>query len=151
MTTAAARAMVTLSLACACCRHEFEAQFRSLRAFKEQNSASELACPNCGDIRRKRRKILPLPADAEPRPPRTAEWLLYVILPASYREYLPGDLEEEFKEIIVPKFGRKSAKFWYYGQVIRSISPIFRRGMGKIISAVTFGSLANWVIRRLGI
>lgn len=55
------------------------------------------------------------------RPHRFAEKMLYLFLPKGQREHIPGDLEEEFKEVILPKFGRSYAQFWYWSQVLRSI------------------------------
>lgn len=54
-------------------------------------------------------------------PPLTADKVLYFFLPKDAREHIPGDLEEELNTIILPKFGVKYARQWYWGQVLQSI------------------------------
>ena len=53
--------------------------------------------------------------------PKLGEFILYLVLPKVDREHVPGDLEEEFRTTIVPKFGPAKARLWYWWQVIRSI------------------------------
>jgi len=55
------------------------------------------------------------------KPYRFAEKMLYLFLPKKQREHVPGDLEEEFTTIILPKFGPRFAMRWYWFQVIRTI------------------------------
>ena len=61
---------------------------------------------------------------SESSPPKNAEYLLYLLLPKSERDYIPGDLIEEYNTIIQPKFGKRRAMLWYWKQVISSIGPI---------------------------
>lgn len=56
------------------------------------------------------------------RPPNNANKLLFLFLPPKARESVPGDLEEEFNEIILPRFGHRYARSWYWFQVLRSIA-----------------------------
>jgi hypothetical protein len=55
-------------------------------------------------------------------PPSLAEKFLYVFLTAEQRKHVPGDLSEEFHDIILPKFGAKYARRWFWFQTVRSIA-----------------------------
>jgi hypothetical protein len=57
-----------------------------------------------------------------PVPPHYAEWLLFLFLTADQRKHVPGDLSEEFHDIILPKFGAKRARRWFWFQTARSIA-----------------------------
>jgi predicted permease len=54
------------------------------------------------------------------RPPRLARWLLDRLLPAPAREYVIGDLDEEYARHRVP-LGRLRARRWYWSHAVRSI------------------------------
>ena len=71
--------------------------------------------------------------------PKLGEFLLYLFLSKEQRESLPGDLEEEFITVIVPKFGLRQAKLWYWSQVLRSIGPLLTRQVVKLVSL-------SWVV-----
>lgn len=78
------------------------------------------------------------------RPPQLGEFALYMILSKEDREYLIGDLEEEFVKVQA-KFGTKKARVWYYKQVLTSAWPMIRK-------ALRFGLLAwigEWFRRRI--
>ena len=84
-------------------------------------------------------------------PPGYAERLMYLVLPAEQRECVPGDLEEEFRTIVVPKFGLKYARIWHWWQSIRSCG---RFALSQVLSLLTFGLaqrvdrfLSRWVGR----
>lgn len=85
-------------------------------------------------------KVDGCPSKEQNAPPKSAEFLLHLILPKSLRETLLGDLEEEFRGVILPKFGHQRARWWYWAQVTRSILPL-------ILGAVT--KLADWCIEKL--
>jgi predicted permease len=53
-------------------------------------------------------------------PPRLARWLLGRLLPPEAREFVIGDLDEEFARDRVPG-GRMKARAWYWSHAIRSI------------------------------
>lgn len=78
--------------------------------------------------------------------PKFAEYLLY-FLPKKERDPLLGDLEEEYHEVY-PKFGRRKARIWYYGQVVQSFWPLIVRCIRKLVALGVVGWLGN-VIRRL--
>jgi len=73
-------------------------------------------------------------------PPLAADWLLYLCLPKSARECVPGDLEEEFRKIIVPKVGANFARMWYWKQAIFSIMPFL---------AMQIDSAVDWILRKV--
>jgi len=54
------------------------------------------------------------------RPPRVARWLLGRGLPADAREYVIGDLDEEYLRYRAPA-GRWRARLWYWSHALRSI------------------------------
>ena len=59
-------------------------------------------------------------------PPKLADLLLYLTLPAKAYNCIRGDLTEEFHRIILPVLGARKASRWYWHQVIRSIGPTIR-------------------------
>lgn len=76
--------------------------------------------------------------------PRAGEFLLYMILPRNEREYLIGDLAEEYSQVR-SKFGKGAADVWYYKQVAGSAWPLIKK-------AVRWGVIASageWVRRHL--
>lgn len=76
--------------------------------------------------------------------PKFGEYLLYLFLSKSDREYLIGDLAEEYLEVR-SKFGRRAANIWYYKQVITSLWPLSKK-------AVRWGLIAwvgEWVRRHM--
>lgn len=50
-------------------------------------------------------------------PPRWADVLLQLVLPAEDRESVSGDLLEEYRDTIVPMLGPQAAEWWYVRQV----------------------------------
>ena len=54
------------------------------------------------------------------RPPRIARWLLGRLLPRAAREYVIGDLDEEYARHVAPS-GRVRARTWYWSHALRSI------------------------------
>src|SRR2546425_2003462 len=56
-------------------------------------------------------------------PPRFPRFLL-LLIPKKNREYLVGDLEEEFHTILVPEYGYRIARCWYWAQVLAAFLPI---------------------------
>lgn len=61
--------------------------------------------------------------------PRIGErMLLFVLCTKEERANIPGDLEEEFKQIAA-KHGGRFAKVWYYKQVAASAWPLIRKAV----------------------
>jgi hypothetical protein len=67
------------------------------------------------------------------RPPRWAEWLLQATLTPRDRETIPGDLLEEYREVILPTRGRVRANLWYLRQVL------------SLVHGVTIGLVIGFV------
>jgi hypothetical protein len=57
---------------------------------------------------------------ARNRPPRSAQFAL-LLIPKRNREHLAGDLEEEFRTVVLPQHGRFLARCWYCEQVALAI------------------------------
>jgi hypothetical protein len=88
--------------------------------------------------------------DAE-TPPKKAEYLLYYLLTKPDRESIPGDLEEEYRTIIVPKFGPQYARIWYWKQVILSVWPIIGSRLRRIVTIGGIAKAAHEIYKRLGL
>lgn len=54
------------------------------------------------------------------QPPSHAKFLL-LLIPKKYREYLVGDLEEEFRTVTVVDYGPTVARFLYWWQVVLAL------------------------------
>jgi hypothetical protein len=69
----------------------------------------------------------------EDTPPEAAEYLLYLFLSREDREAMFGDLEEEYRTELLPKFGVRGAQFWYWCKVCRSIVPVLCGAAGSLL------------------
>ncbi|HEV2863071.1 MAG TPA: hypothetical protein VGX48_18795 [Pyrinomonadaceae bacterium] len=74
--------------------------------------------------------------------PKFGERILLLILTKEERANIPGDLEEEFRQIAA-KHGERYAKLWYYKQVAASAWPI----IWKVARWGVIGSLGAWIKR----
>jgi hypothetical protein len=77
---------------------------------------------------------------------RLAEHLLSACLPAAEREYLLGDLAEEYNTVVVPARGPRAARWWFIGQILRSMPPLCYRAweratLGRACGAVVCGGV----------
>jgi len=117
---------------------------RNLEAFVQANEAAMVSMAETEanfhkDV--KPANLLKAAVSAKPAaPPKTAEYLLYLLLSREDREAMPGDLEEEYWTVILPKFGSRRAKFWYCCQVARSVGPILIGALDQTV---------DWVIKKL--
>lgn len=76
-------------------------------------------------------------------PPQLGERILLLVLSTKEeRINIPGDLEEEFKQIAA-KHGARYAKLWYYKQVAASAWPMARKAVGWGLLA----SIGAWIRR----
>ena len=57
-------------------------------------------------------------------PPRVAQQLYSAVLKKEDRDYVLGDLNEEFFRHVLPRRGRVGAHLWYWHQVARSIATL---------------------------
>jgi hypothetical protein len=64
------------------------------------------------------------------------------VAPRAIRENLIGDLEEEFRTILVPQYGLRWARFWYRWQVIAVIGPLLWEQSKRIAGVVL---LLKWI------
>ena len=70
-------------------------------------------------------------------PPRWAERLLLIVLPRRDRETIPGDLLEEFREVVLPARGRRGARLWYVRQVLSLVPGVMLgAAVGVAFSAI---------------
>lgn len=76
-------------------------------------------------------------------PPRFAEYLLLCFVPRKNREYLLGCLEEEFRTVLLPKYGQFWARTYYRVQVIQSLASVGWGLLRKLASVA-----AIWKILR---
>ena len=63
-------------------------------------------------------------------PPVSADYLLHVFLARRNRRETIGDLTEEFHEDVLPRFGARAARLWYWKKALTAImerNPIARR------------------------
>lgn len=72
-------------------------------------------------------------AFARKRPPRVAQFTLLMI-PRKNREHLIGDLEEEYRTVVLIQYGRFWAGLWYWEQTALALGfyvwPFLRRVLG---------------------
>ena len=59
---------------------------------------------------------------AEQHPPRLARWLLRSFLPSHIREFVTGDLDEEFRRYVTLELSPRQARHWYWSQTLRSLA-----------------------------
>lgn len=83
-------------------------------------------------------------------PPKPAESVLLWILPKDQRNALIGDLEEEYRTLIVPKLGERAAQWWYWKQAIFSVAPTIGGWLRKISIYSGAAWLFDWILGRLG-
>ena len=72
----------------------------------------------------------PAENDRSSLPPASADFLLCLFLSRHNRRQLIGDLTEEFHEDVLPKFGVRAARIWYWKKALGAImerNPITRR------------------------
>ena len=80
------------------------------------------------------------------RPPRLAEGLLRLLLPARDRESVSGDLLEEYRESIYPKRGRRRADAWFVAQVLGFLWRDSRLGGALLGSALLARTAMDWLV-----
>jgi hypothetical protein len=69
-------------------------------------------------------------------PPRWAEHLLRLLLKPRDRDTIPGDLLEEYREVVLPARGRFRAQLWYLRQALSVVSGVkLGAALGLLFSA----------------
>lgn len=66
-------------------------------------------------------------------PPALARLLLRLFVRDAGREFVVGDLDEEYRRYVLPKTGRRLARRWYWWQAIRTVSQY--RAPSKMVKA----------------
>ncbi len=87
----------------------------------------------------------------ESHPPKRAEMLLHFGLPKRDRECMIGDLEEEYRTVMLPKYGTRVAARWYWWQAVRSVAAA---SGGRVRVWLSFGGLAKaagWIVEKFGL
>ena len=69
------------------------------------------------------------------KPPRLARWVLALALPKSERRVLPGDLDEEFRDVVRTR-GTLGAYTWYWRQALASLPYAVKLRVGPIVAQV---------------
>jgi hypothetical protein len=81
-------------------------------------------------------------------PPSVACFLLDLLLAKADRAAIPGDLAEEFTASILPKYGARRARLWFWTQTVRTIatrSPVCRWALvGGLVR------VGEWIFRQIG-
>jgi putative ABC transport system permease protein len=67
----------------------------------------------------------------EMNPPKAARWLLEWLLPEKIREFVMGDLEEEFQRLVHSNSGLRFARKWYWRQVAEWVFQTKRQSTNK--------------------
>jgi hypothetical protein len=83
--------------------------------------------------------------------PLNAEFLFYVFFDAKNCDAIVGDLEERYN-LILKKFGKRRADFWYWTQAIRSVAPVVwawakKTAVKPIISVIAW-AVAKGLVER---
>jgi hypothetical protein len=97
-----------------------------------------------GDIETDRVEVVQESSPTSFAPPQLGEKALLLLLSKDEREYLLGDLAEEFA-LYQSKYGNRFAKVWYYKQVISSAWPLLR----KYLRWGVFIWVEEWIRRHI--
>lgn len=81
-------------------------------------------------------------------PPQLADFLISLI-PVKHRQSLPGDLEEDYRNRLIPRHGLRTARFLYWVQVIYAFSGFLARPLAGIVGIGWIGRLIEILIRWL--
>lgn len=81
-------------------------------------------------------------------PPKRAEMLLHFGLPKRDRECMIGDLEEEYRRVILPKYGARVAARWYWWQAVRSVAAAFGARVRVWLSFGGLARAAGWIVEK---
>lgn len=76
-------------------------------------------------------------------PPSVGRILLRALVPASHREYVAGDLLEEFRTTKAAELGPAGASRWYVRQVVRSAWPflLLRLRRGELVAELAVAQM----------
>jgi hypothetical protein len=78
----------------------------------------------------------------------SADRLLLFIIPRDRSEFILGDLEEIFTSVVVPKYGIRYARVWYWGQVVVEGLSGVRQHLINIAGLATLTKIIDWILKR---
>ena len=78
---------------------------------------------------------------------KTACYLLDLLLATADRETIPGDLVEEFETSVLPKYGLRRARFWFWGETARAI--VRGNRVCRWLLVYGFGRLVDWIFKAI--
>lgn len=81
-------------------------------------------------------------------PPALAQFLL-ALVPVRHRETMLGDLEEEYWTRLVPKYGFRKARFWYWVQASYEIGGFITRILAGIAGIAWIRKLLEELVHRI--
>jgi hypothetical protein len=84
-----------------------------------------------------------------PVPPEKASFALLLFVPKADRANILGDLEEEYRTTVLPKFGQKKADGWFWWQVVRTIATRNAVCRWLLIGGGIF-EIGEWIVRKIG-
>jgi hypothetical protein len=87
------------------------------------------------------------PKPASAAPPNEACFLLDLLLAKVDREVIPADLEEEFATSILPKYGARRARYWFWTQTVRTIAT--RNPLCRWLSVGGLVRLGEWIFCKI--
>ena len=77
--------------------------------------------------------------------------LLSLFVRGKNREALIGDLEEEYTTYILPTYGPRYAKFWYWWHTLASIFAILVDRLKGLALLGVAGKVMEWLVRKMGL
>jgi hypothetical protein len=125
---------------------EYAADALARRANALERSANELE-RSANELERRIDKVLPAPPSSAD-PPTGASFLLDLCLPKVDREVIPGDLAEEFTTCILPKYGVRRARLWFWMQTVRTVAT--RNPVCRWILVGRLVRIGEWIFRKIG-
>ena len=82
-------------------------------------------------------------SDIAAKPPALAELVLHIFTPRDIKDATPGDLVELYQTEKLPELGPRRAHIWFWGQVARSVVPLFLMSIAKATIWVPVASLSS--------
>jgi hypothetical protein len=90
----------------------------------------------------------PLVDEKHPSPPIGACFLLDLLLSKADRAVLPGDLEEEFTTSVLPRYGVRGARFWFWTRTVSTIAT--RNPICRWVLVGGLVRIGEWIFRKIG-
>lgn len=85
----------------------------------------------------------------KPEPPLNACYFLSLVLSPCDRQAIVGDLNQEYWTYIVPEFGERRARLWFWTQTAKSIVPIVSRRVVKLAAGLATWKAVTSIVQRL--